>query len=171
MKIEDIKIGCKVKLISTHNTDEHLGYDLDQMLHVGSVSEVVDFGDEGDECHNVGLSDGYCYAVGDLELYEDTGKVLSEIKVKLSLEDKKGVAKDILKIALQDLNVIISDAIESLSDEKEEVKQPLDIPTVASNVDFSEEKLQSMFEEVMKDVMKEYLRDSINTLNKTAFGI
>ena len=181
MKIEDVKIGTKVKLISTENTDEHLGYDLDQMLHVGSVSEVVDFGDEGDECHNVGLSDGYCYAVGDLELYEDTGKVLSEIKVKLSLEDKKEVAKDILKIALQDLNVIITDAIDSLSNDSlssdntseaiEEVKQPVDVPTVASNVDFSEEKLQSMFEEVMKDVMKEYLRDSINTLNKTAFGI
>ena len=57
------------------------------------------------------------------------------------------------------------------SDANEEVKEPLDVPTVASNVDFSNEKLQSMFEEVMKDVMKEYLRDSINTLNKTAFGI
>ena len=83
MKIEDVKIGSKVKLISTENTDEHLGYDLDEMLHVGSVSEVVDFGEEGDECHNVELSDGYWYAIEDLELYEDTGKVLSEIKVTL----------------------------------------------------------------------------------------
>ena len=164
MKIEDIKIGCKVKLISTHNTDEHLGYDLDQMLHVGSVSEVVDFGDEGDECHNVGLSDGYCYAVGDLELYEDTGKVLSEIKVKLSLEDKKGVAKDILKIALQDLNVIISDAIESLSDEKEEeYAQP--------ELDFSNEKLQALFDEAIKEVIKEQVQDAVSSLNKTAFNI
>ena len=164
MKIEDIKIGCKVKLISTHNTDEHLGYDLDQMLHVGSVSEVVDFGDEGDECHNVGLSDGYCYAVGDLELYEDTGKVLSEIKVKLSLEDKKEVAKDILKIALQDLNVIISDAIESLSDEKEEeYAQP--------ELDFSNEKLQALFDEAIKEVIKEQVQGAVFSLNKAAFNI
>ena len=94
--------------------------------------------------------------------------ILDDVKVKISLEDKNEIAKD--------LNVIISDAIDSLSndslsDDNEEVKQPLDVPTVGSNVDFSDDKLQSMFEEVMKDVMKEYLRDSINTLNKTAFGI
>lgn len=41
MKIEDVKIGSKVKLISTENTDEHLGYDVYEMLRVGSVSEVV----------------------------------------------------------------------------------------------------------------------------------
>ena len=164
MKIEDVKIGTKVKLISTEHTDEHLGYVLDEMLRVGSVSEVVDFGDEGDECHNVGLSDGYWYAVGDLELYEDTGKVLSEIKVKLSLEDKKEVAKDILKIALQDLNVIISDAIESLSDEKEEeYAQP--------ELDFSNEKLQALFDEAIKEVIKEQVQGAVFSLNKAAFNI
>ena len=87
MKIEDVKIGSKVKLISTHNTDEHLGYDLDKMLRVGSVSEVVDFGDEGDECHNVELSDGYWYAVEDLELYEES-KNIGKLTMNLSLEDK-----------------------------------------------------------------------------------
>ena len=44
MKIEDVKIGTKVKLVSTEHTDEHLGYDRYEMLRVGSVSEVVDFG-------------------------------------------------------------------------------------------------------------------------------
>ena len=97
--------------------------------------------------------------------------ILDDVKVNISLEDKEEIAKDILKIVLKDLNVIITDAIGSLSNDNEEFKQPVDVPTVASNVDFSEERLQSMFEEVMKDVMKEYLRDSINTLNKTAFGI
>ena len=101
---------------------------------------------------------------------------IAKLTVSLSTEDKEEIAKDILKIVLKDLNVIISDAIDSLSndslsDDNEEFKQPVDVPTVASNVDFSDDKLQSMFEEVMKDVMKEYLRDSINTLNKTAFGI
>ena len=164
MKIEDVKIGSKVKLISTEHTDEHLGYDLDEMLRVGSVSEVVDFGDEGDECHNVELSDGYWYAVTDLELYEDTGKVLSEIKVNISLEDKEVLAKDILKIALQDLNVIISDAIESLSDDKEEKDtQP--------ELDFSNEKLQALFDEAIKEVIKEQVQDAISSLNKAAFNI
>ena len=164
MKIEDIKIGTKVKLISTHNTDEHLGYDQYEMLCVGSVSEVVDFGEEGDECHNVELSDGYWYAVDDLELYEDTGKVLSEIKVNISLEDKEVLAKDILKIALQDLNVIISNAIEGLSDEKEEeYTQP--------ELDFSNEKLQTLFDEAIKEVIKEQMQDAISSLNKTAFNI
>ena len=164
MKIEDIKIGTKVKLISTENTDEHLGYDQYEMLRVGSVSEVVDFGEEGDGCHNVELSDGYWYAVDDLELYEDTGKVLSEIKVNISLEDKEVLAKDILKIALQDLNVIISNAIEGLSDEKEEeYTQP--------ELDFSNEKLQTLFDEAIKEVIKEQMQDAISSLNKTAFNI
>ena len=164
MKIEDIKIGTKVKLISTHNTDEHLGYDQYEMLCVGSVSEVVDFGEEGDECHNVELSDGYWYAVDDLELYEDAGKVLSEIKVNISLEDKEVLAKDILKIALQDLNVIISNAIEDLSDDKEEeVAQP--------ELDFSNEKLQTLFDEAIKEVIKEQMQDAVSSLNKAAFNI
>ena len=164
MKIEDVKIGTKVKLISTENTDEHLGYDRHNMLGVGSVSEVVDFGEEGDGCHNVELSDGYWYAVDDLELYEDTGKVLSEIKVNISLEDKEVLAKDILKIALQDLNVIISNAIEDLSDEKEEeYTQP--------ELDFSNEKLQTLFDEAIKEVIKEQLQDAVASLNKTAFNI
>ena len=164
MKIEDVKIGSKVKLISTEHTDEHLGYDRYEMLRVGSVSEVVDFGVEDDGCHNVELSDGYWYAVDDLELYEDTGKVLSEIKVNISLEDKEEIAKDILKIVLQDLNVIISNAIESLSDDKEEeVAQP--------ELDFSNEKLQTLFDEAIKEVIKEQMQDAISSLNKTAFNI
>ena len=164
MKIEDVKIGTKVKLISTEHTDEHLGYDRYEMLRVGSVSEVVDFGVEDDGCHNVELSDGYWYAVDDLELYEDTGKVLSEIKVNISLEDKEEIAKDILKIVLRDLNVVISDAIEDLSDDKEEeVAQP--------ELDFSNEKLQKLFDEAIKEVIKEQLQGVVSSLNKTALNI
>lgn len=164
MKIEDVKIGSKVKLISTEHTDEHLGYDVHEMLRVGSVSEVIDFGDDEDDCDNVELSDGYWYAVDDLELYEDTGKVLSEIKVNISLEDKEELAKDILKIALQDLNVIISNAIENLSDDKEE-------EVAQSELDFSNEKLQTLFDEAIKEVIKEQMQDAISSLNKTAFNI
>ena len=181
MNIEDCKIGTKVKLISTDVTDEYLGYNSTGMLSIGSVSQVIDFGDGYDGCENVKLSDGSWYAVDDLELLKAPEKDIAKLTVSVSVEDANEIAKDILKIVLKDLNVIITDAIDSLSNDSlsndslsndnEEVKEPVDVPTVASNVDFSDEKLQSMFEEVMKDVMKEYLRDSINTLNKTAFGI
>lgn len=181
MNIEDCKIGTKVKLISTDVTDEYLGYSSTGMFSIGSVSEVIDFGDGYDGCENVKLSDGSWYAVDDLELLKVPEKEIVKLTVSISTEDTNEIAKDILKIVLKDLNVFISDAIESLSNDSlsdeslsndnEEVKQPVDVTTLASNVDFSEEKLQAMFEEVMKDVMKEYLRDSINTLNKTAFGI
>ena len=163
MKIEDVKIGSKVKLISTENTDEHLGYDRHNMLGVGSVSEVVDFGEEGDGCHNVELSDGYWYAVDDLELYEES-KSIGKLTVNLSLEDKEEIAKDILKIALKDLNVIISNAIESLSDDEEEKDtQP--------ELDLSNEKLQTLFDEAIKEVIKEQMQDAISSLNKAAFNI
>ena len=176
MNIEDVKIGTKVKLISTKVTDEYLGYNSTEMLSIGSVSQVVDFDDGYDGCDNVELSDGSWYAVDDLELLKAPEKEVVKLTASVSVEDKEEIAKDILKIVLKDLNVIISDAIDSLSKDSlsngnEEVKQPVFVPTVASNIDFSDEKLQSMFEEVMKDVMKEYLRDSINALNKTAFGI
>ena len=163
MKIEDVKIGTKVKLISTEHTDEHLGYNVYEMLRVGSVSEVVDLGDKDDECDNVGLSDGYWYSVEDLELYEES-KNIGKLTMNLSLEDKEEIAKDILKIALQDLNVIISDAIESLSDDKEEKDtQP--------ELDFSNEKLQALFDEAIKEVIKEQMQDAISSLNKAAFNI
>ena len=163
MKIEDIKIGTKVKLISTENTDEHLGYNQYEMLCVGSVSEVVDFGEEGDKCHNVGLSDGYWYAVDDLELYEFPEKSIGNLTLNISVEDREEIAKDILKIALQDLNVIISNAIEGLSDDKEEDSQ--------HELDFSNEKLQTLFDEAIKEVIKEQMQDAISSLNKAAFNI
>ena len=177
MNIEDVKIGTKVRVISTETTDNYSIYDGSKMLGVGGVSLVNRI-----EGKIVLLRDGHWYAVKDLQLYEKLPKVavpekeIAKLTVSVSVEDKEEIAKDILKIVLKDLNVIISDAIDSLSDDSlsndnVEFKQPSDVPTVASNVDFSDDKLQSMFEEVMKDVMKEYLRDSINTLNKTAFGI
>ena len=169
MNIEDVKIGMKVKLISTKVTGEYLGYNSTGMLRIGGTGLVDEIFEDGEKHPHVCLDDGYYYDVLDLELcLEDS---LSKLTVNISDEDKNDIAKDILKIVLKDLNVIISDAIDNLSNGNEEVKQPVDVPTVASNVDISDEKLQSMFEEVMKDVMKEYLRDPINTLNKTAFGI
>ena len=114
MNIEDCKIGTKVKLISTEVTDEYLGYNSTEMLSIGSVSQVVDFDDGYDGCDNVELSDGYWYAVDDLELLKVPEKEIAKLTVSLSTEDTNEIAKDILKIVLKDLNVIITDAIDSL---------------------------------------------------------
>ena len=114
MNIEDVKIGTKVKLISTDVTDEYLGYSSTGMFSIGSVSEVIDFGDGYDGCENVKLSDGCWYAVDDLELLKVPEKEIAKLTVSLSTEDTNEIAKDILKIVLKDLNVIISDAIDSL---------------------------------------------------------
>ena len=114
MNIEDCKIGTKVKLISTDVTDEYLGYNSTEMLSIGSVSQVVDFDDGYDGCDNVELSDGCWYAVDDLELLKVPEKEIAKLTVGLSTEDKEEIAKDILKIVLNDLNVIISDTIDSL---------------------------------------------------------
>lgn len=128
MKIEDIKIGTKVKLISTEKTGEHLGYEPTEMLSVGSVLEVIETF-KSITCDHVELSDRYYYAVEDLELYEELNN-LGKLTVSISLEDKEEVAKDILKIVLQDLNVVISDAIESLSDEFKEFYPDEDLTTI-----------------------------------------
>ena len=114
MNIEDCKIGTKVKLISTDVTDEYLSYSATEMLSIGSVSQVVDFDDGYDGCDNVELSDGYWYAVDDLELLKVPEKETAKLTVSVSVEDKEEIAKDILKIVLKDLNVIITDAIDSL---------------------------------------------------------
>ena len=114
MNIEDCKIGTKVKLISTEVTDEYLGYNSTEMLSIGSVSQVVDFDDGYDGFENVKLSDGYWYAVDDLELLKASEKEIAKLTVSVSDEDTNEIAKDILKIVLNDLNVIITDAIDSL---------------------------------------------------------
>ena len=191
MDIKDCKFGTRVVCTNP---------DHDNVIPVGAVGTIIEnnstipwvsFDDEYslEQKEVLGYKNCKVMDIEEIEvLVERSSKEtnIGKLTVSLSTEDANEIAKDILKIVLKDLNVIISDAIESLSndrlsinslsddnlvDDKQEGKQPLDVTTAASNVDFSEEKLQSMFEEVMKDVMKEYLRDSINTLNKTAFGI
>ena len=172
MNIEDVKIGTKVRVISTKVTDEYLGYNSKEMLSIGSVSQVVDFDDGYDGCDNVELSDGYWYAVDDLELLKAPEKDIARLTVSLSTEDKEEIAKDILKIVLQDLNVIIADAIVSLSNDS------LSNDTLSdgkddelTGFDTSDEKLQHLLDEATKDVMKEIIREQITSLNKQAFNI
>ena len=151
MNIEDVKIGTKVKLISTDVTDEYLGYSSTGMFSIGSVSDVIDFGDGYDGCENVKLSDGYWYAVDDLELLKAPEKDIAKLTVSVSDEDKEEIAKDILKIVLKDLNVIISDAIDNLYDGVES-NEP---QTFFSYYGLSDEALRKIMDEVTEDLMKD----------------
>ena len=172
MNIEDVKIGTKVKLISTDVTDKYLGYSSTEMLSIGSVSEVIDLEDGCDGCENVKLSDGFWYAVDDLELLKVPKKEIAKLTVSISVEDKEEIAKDILKIVLQDLNVIIADAIVSLSNESlSNDTLSDDKDDELAGFDFSDEKLQHLLGEATKDVMKEIIREQITSLNKQAFNI
>ena len=156
MNIEDVKVGTRVTCLDDNTgviPTGALGTIIQDNNYCPYISWDVKFSEDFFERY--GYQNVYALRLTEVEVVEEVGQqTLSKLTVTISDEDKEEIAKDILKIVLKDLNVIIND-----------------VPTAASNVDFSDEKLQSMFEEVMKDVMKEYLRDSINTLNKTAFGI
>ena len=175
MDIKDCKFGTRVVCTNP---------DYDNVIPVGAVGTIIEnnntipwvsFDDEYslEQKEVLGYKNCKVMDIEEIEvLVERSSKEtnIGKLTVSLSTEDANEIAKDILKIVLKDLNVIISDAIESLSDADEQ-EEEVNVPTLSTSLDFSDEKLQSMFEEVMKDVMKEYLRDSINTLNKTAFGI
>jgi len=166
MKIEDVEVGMKVKLISTLFTDsKELGYHEDTMLSVGDFGEVilVDYDD-----NSVRFSDNYWYSVKDLEPYSEAQQVsdntnIGNLTVSISLEDKQEIAKDILKIVLNDFNKVISDAIDQLDvddndDEVVEIKQ-------AENVlnQFTDQKMTEIVEQALKEAFKETF---LNTLNQ-----
>lgn len=183
MNIEDVKVGTRVTCLDDDTgviPTGALGTIIQDNNYCPNISWDVNFSEHFFE--NCGYQNVYSLWLNEIEVVEELEQqTLSKLTVTISDEDKSEIAKDILNIVLKDLNVIITDAIDSLSDDSlssdntsdanEEVKQPLDVPTVASNIDFSDEKLQHLLEEATKDIMKEIIRDSINTLNKQAFGI
>ena len=164
MKIEDVEVGMKVKLISTLHTDDELGYCENLMLSVGGIGEVIYVDDD----NNVKLSDYYWYSVKDLEPYSEAQQVsdntnIGNPTVSISLEDKQEIAKDILKIVLNDFNKVISDAIDQLDvddndDEVVEIKQ-------AENDlnQFTDQKMTEIVEQALKEAFKETF---LNTLNQ-----
>lgn len=166
MKIEDVEVGMKVKLISTLLTDVELGYDEERMLSVGACGEVVyvDYGDD-----SVQLSDEFWYSVYDLEPYKESylesqqNTNIGNLTVNISLEDKQEIAKDILKIVLNDFNKVITDAIAQLDiDDSED--ETVEIKQVENVLDqFTDQKMTEIVEQALKEAFKETL---LNTLNK-----
>ena len=164
MKIEDVQVGMKVKLVSTLYTDDELGYNEDEMFSVGKCGEVVYIDDD----YSVKLSDGYWYSVKDLEPHKESylesqqNTNIGNLTVNISLEDKQEIAKDILKIVLNDFNKVITDAIAQLdADDNED--QFVEIKE-AENVlnPFSDQRLIEITEQALKEVFKETFLNSLN---------
>ena len=171
MNIEDVKVGTRVVCLN----------DSDGVIPTGSWGTIVE---DCSECPYISWDDNYsfeqfCYGnhmdtyalyLSEIEKLPETPtpeKEIAKLTVSVSVEDKKEIAKDILKIVLQDLNVIISDAIVSLSDESlSDDSLSNDKEDELSGFDFSDEKLQHLLEEATKDVMKEIIREQITSLNK-----
>ena len=117
MNIEDCKIGTRVVCLS----------DSEGVIPTGVLGTIIqdnedcpyiswdvefseDFSFEKDGYQNV-----YALWLNEIEVVEEVEQPpLSKLTVTISDEDKNDVAKDILKIVLQDLYVIIADAIDSL---------------------------------------------------------
>lgn len=117
MKIEDVKIGMKVKIVSSHNTEEHLGYDEEDMPSLGDIGIVANVVADDYLPDYVLLEGGEFFDIRDLEAVEDAKeKSIGNLTVSILTEDKQEIAKDILKIVLEDLNSVITNAIQSISE-------------------------------------------------------
>ena len=118
MNIEDCKIGTRVVCLN----------DSEGVIPSGSWGTVVE---EYSECPYISWDDNYsfeqfCYGnhmdtypleLSEIEKLPETPtpeKEIAKLTVSVSVEDANEIAKDILKIVLKDLNVIITDVIDSL---------------------------------------------------------
>ena len=166
MNIEDVKVGTRVVCLN----------DSEGVIPSGSWGTVVE---DYSECPYISWDDNYSFAhfcygkhldVYPLELSEIeklpeqpvAEKEIAKLTVSVSVEDKEEIAKDILKIVLKDLNVIMTDAIDSLSNDTLSDDKDDEL----AGFDFSDEKLQQLLDEATKDVMKEIIRGQITSLNK-----
>ena len=94
MKVEDVSIGMKVRLVSIDETGYRYGYNEEDMLSVGDVGVVEEILDDEDYPPHVMLDDERYYALEDLEPVVETKesiqaeilkveKRISSLKVKL----------------------------------------------------------------------------------------
>ena len=96
MKVEDVSIGMKVRLVSIDDTDYRYGYDEDGMLSVGDVGVVEEIVEDEDYPPHVMLEDDRYYSLEDLEPFVETKEsIQAEI---LKLEEQIST----LKVKLED---------------------------------------------------------------------
>lgn len=116
MNIEDVKVGTRVTCL-----DDDTG-----VIPTGALGTIIQ---DNDDCPYIswdvnfseyffekcGYQNVYALWLNEIEVVEEVEQqTLSKLTVTISVEDKEEIATDILKIVLKDLNVIISDAIDSL---------------------------------------------------------
>ena len=116
MNIEDVKVGTRVTCL-----DDDTG-----VIPTGALGTIIQ---DDDDCPYIswdvnfseyffemcGHQNVYALWLNEIEVVEEVEQqTLSKLTVTILDEDKNEIAKDILKIVLKDLNVIISDAIDSL---------------------------------------------------------
>ena len=83
MKIKDVYVGMKVRLVSIDDTGCQYGYDEDKMLSVGDVGVVEEIIDEGNHPPHVMLEDEYYYSLEDLEPFYETKEAIQAEILKL----------------------------------------------------------------------------------------
>ena len=118
MNIEDCKIGTRVVCLN----------DSFGVIPKGAFGIVIEDGEDcpcvsweklfsKEQYNHMGYSNVYALMLNKIEKVSESfvpEKETAKLTVSVSVEDKEEIAKDILKIVLKDLNVIISDAIDSL---------------------------------------------------------
>ena len=116
MNIEDVKIGTRVTCLDDGAgviPTGALGTIIQDNNDCPYISWDVKFSEESSE--KCGYQNVYPLWLNEIEVVEELEQqTLNKLTVNISSEDKEEIAKDILKIVLQDLNVIITDAIDSL---------------------------------------------------------
>ena len=119
MDIKDCKFGTRVVCTNP---------DYDNVIPVGAVGTIIEnnniipwvsFDDEYslEQKEVLGYKNCKVMDIEEIEVLEESSSKetnIGKLTISLSTEDKEEIAKDILKIVLNDLNVIISDAIDSL---------------------------------------------------------
>ena len=116
MNIEDVKVGTRVVCLNDPSgviPKGAFGTIIQDNNYCPYISWDVKFSEDFFERY--GYQNVYALRLTEVEVVEEVEQqTLSKLTVTISDEDKEEIAKDILKIVLNDLNVIISDAIDSL---------------------------------------------------------
>ena len=153
MNIEDVKVGTRVTCLDDDTgviPTGALGTIIQDNDYWPYISWDVNFSEHFFE--KGGYQNVYALWLNEIEVVQEVGQqTLSKLTVTISDEDKEEIAKDILKIVLKDLNVIISDAIDNLYDGVE-LNEP---QTFFSYYGLSDEALRKIMDEVTEDLMKD----------------
>ena len=118
MNIEDCKIGTRVVCLNASSgviPKGAFGIVIEDGAECPSVSWEKIFSKH--QYNHMGYSNVYALMLNKIEKVSENfvpEKEIAKLTVSVSVEDKEEIAKDILKIVLQDLYVIIADAIDSL---------------------------------------------------------